>query len=132
MRKSWRYAAIAAVAAASLALSACGDQKESGGAEKPTTTAPSGGTAQSSTPPASSAATPNAEALVKANCISCHGDTLDGKGSEKKNLTKVGSRLSKEQIVTQITNGGGGMGAFKDKLKADEIEAIAVWLAAKK
>ncbi|WP_051621088.1 c-type cytochrome [Paenibacillus sp. UNC451MF] len=78
------------------------------------------------------ATTINAEAIVKQTCISCHGDTLDGKGSEKKNLQKIGAKMNKEQIVNQITNGGGGMPGFKGKLKEEEIAAVAAWLEAKK
>jgi cytochrome c551 len=74
----------------------------------------------------------NAEAVVKQNCISCHGDTLDGKGSPNKNLQKVGARLTKEQIAAQITNGGGGMSALGKVLSAEEINAVAEWLAQKK
>lgn len=90
-------------------------------------------TSASPAPAASPAATTvNAEAIIKANCISCHGATLDGNGNEKRNLTKVGSKLTKEQIVNQITNGGGGMRGFKGTLKDEEIKAVAEWLSAKK
>ncbi|TVY10861.1 cytochrome c [Paenibacillus cremeus] len=74
----------------------------------------------------------NAESIVKANCISCHGDTLDGRGAANKNLQKVGAKLSKDQIANQINNGGNGMPGFKGKLKPEEVTAVADWLAAKK
>ncbi|MDQ1911094.1 cytochrome c [Paenibacillus sp. GD4] len=138
MRHPLRYAALAAVVVAALAVSGCGSKaEEQKPAAAPTATQPAGqqNSAPASSTPASTtpaASTVNAESLVKANCIACHGDTLDGKGAEKKNLTKVGARLSKDQIAAKITNGGGGMTAFKDKLKDNEISAIAEWLAAKK
>jgi mono/diheme cytochrome c family protein len=71
-----------------------------------------------------------AEALFKQSCTSCHGVDLGGDFGP--NLQKVGSQLSKAQIITQITNGGDAMPAFEKKLKADDIEALATWLAAKK
>jgi cytochrome c551 len=132
MRYPLRYVSLAVVVAAALALSGCGTKaEEQKPAAAPTTTQPAApaNATPASTTPASAA---NAESLVKANCIACHGDTLDGKGAEKKNLTKVGARLNKDQIAAKITNGGGGMTAFKDKLKDNEISAIAEWLAAKK
>lgn len=79
-----------------------------------------------------SAAAIDAETIVKQSCIGCHGDTLDGKGSANKNLQKVGAKLTKEQITAQISDGGGGMPGFKEKLKPEEIAAISEWLAAKK
>lgn len=74
----------------------------------------------------------NAEAIFKKNCVPCHGADLKGKMGPKTDLTHVGGRLTKEQIVAQIENGGGGMVAFKGQLSADEINALADWLAAKK
>jgi mono/diheme cytochrome c family protein len=47
-------------------------------------------------------------------------------------LQHVGSKLTQEQIVAQITNGGGNMPAFGAKLKPDDIAALAAWLAATK
>ncbi|GIP24634.1 MULTISPECIES: cytochrome c [Paenibacillus] len=71
-----------------------------------------------------------AEATVKANCISCHGDQLEGKVGP--NLQKIGSQMTNEQIFTTITKGNGNMPSFKDKLKPEEIANVAEWLAAKK
>ncbi|RUT28062.1 cytochrome c [Paenibacillus zeisoli] len=71
-----------------------------------------------------------AEATVKANCISCHGDQLEGKVGPS--LQKVGAQLTNEQIFTTITKGKDAMPSFKDKLKPEEIANVAEWLAAKK
>lgn len=71
-----------------------------------------------------------AEALFKQSCTSCHGVDLEGDFGP--NLQKVGAHLTKTQIINQITNGGSSMPGFKDGLKADEIQALATWLAAKK
>ncbi|WP_159883668.1 c-type cytochrome [Paenibacillus puerhi] len=80
----------------------------------------SGGTAEAA----------GAEAVYKANCLACHGNNLQGASGP--NLQKVGARLTKDQIVAKIQNGGGGMPAYKDKLKAEEIQALADWLVTHK
>ncbi|WP_334075984.1 MULTISPECIES: cytochrome c [Paenibacillus] len=73
-----------------------------------------------------------AEAVIKANCISCHGDEL--KGGAGPNLQKVGSALSADQLFGIITKGKGGgmMPSFKDKLKEEEIANVALYLSEKK
>ncbi|MEF3306730.1 c-type cytochrome [Paenibacillus sp. GYB003] len=74
----------------------------------------------------------NAEALYKKQCISCHGDQLQGRIGPGTNLTKVGGKLTREQIATQIEKGGNGMPGFKGSLNEAEIGTLADWLAAKK
>jgi mono/diheme cytochrome c family protein len=71
-----------------------------------------------------------AEALFKANCMSCHGANLEGDFGP--NLTKVGARLSKDKIAAQITNGGGDMPAQGKNVSAADIEVLAAWLAGMK
>ncbi|SDN31010.1 Cytochrome c, mono-and diheme variants [Paenibacillus sp. yr247] len=71
-----------------------------------------------------------AQVLYKDNCMACHGAGLAGDFGP--NLTKVGSRKTKDEIVTQILGGKGDMPPFKNALKSEEIEALAAWLAAKK
>jgi len=82
-------------------------------------------------------ATPDEFAFARANyardCAACHGD--EGKGGVVK--TTEGAKLKvpslieghalkhlDEDYVDQIENGGDGMPKFKDKLKADEINAL--------
>jgi cytochrome c551 len=137
MRTSFRYVGFAAVIAAAVAVSGCGSQPETktaapaaAPAQQPAAQQPAAQQPAAQQPAAG--AKVDAESLVKANCISCHGDTLDGRGAPNKNLQKVGAKLSKEQIAEKIANGGGGMKAFKDTLKENEIAAISEWLAAKK
>ncbi|WNR45935.1 c-type cytochrome [Paenibacillus roseipurpureus] len=71
-----------------------------------------------------------AELLYKNNCLVCHGEGLAGDYGP--DLTKVGARKTKEQIVNQIMNGRVEMPPFKDKLKPEDIDALANWLASKK
>jgi mono/diheme cytochrome c family protein len=136
MKNNWRLVLLACTIAAAMAITACGAKKEEAAPQTPAAQTPAAQT-PATTPPATTQPTPaatavNAESIVKANCIACHGDTLAGNGNERRNLTKVGSKLTKEQLVTTITSGRGGMPAFKDKLKDTEIAAVAEWLAAKK
>ena len=74
--------------------------------------------------------TATAESVYKAQCVGCHAADLSG--SVGPNLQKAGSKLTAEQISTQINNGGGGMPAYKGTLSAEEITALTDWLAAKK
>lgn len=71
-----------------------------------------------------------AGATVKANCISCHGDQLQG--AVGPNLQKIGATMSADQIYTVVTKGNGMMPSFKDKLKDEEISNVALWLSEKK
>jgi cytochrome c551 len=74
-------------------------------------------------------ATEQVQSLYKQSCLSCHGNTLEGKVGPKTNLQQVGKRMSKEQITKQIASGGNGMPGFGSKLTAEEIQALAEWLA---
>lgn len=80
--------------------------------------------------PAVADATAKAEPLFKSNCMVCHGEQLQG--GMGPNISKVGERRTKEQLIDKITGGGKVMPAFKDTLKPEEIETLAAWLATKK
>ncbi|WJH35209.1 cytochrome c [Paenibacillus aurantius] len=123
MSKS-RWAGLSVSVLLALSLSACGGNKQGASPSPGGGAATPGGT--------TGGATVDAQAVYKANCVTCHGDNLEGRMGGNTNLTKVGGRKSKDQITAQITNGGNGMPAFGSKLKPDEISALADWLAAKK
>lgn len=119
------YGAVLALASL-LALAACGGGSGSqpfGGAKS---------AANELSTEAAAGASEQVQALYKQTCISCHGGNLEGRVGPATNLQKVGTKLSKEQIAKQIANGGGGMPAFGTKLKPEEVEALAAWLAEKK
>ncbi|WP_238357469.1 c-type cytochrome [Cohnella zeiphila] len=89
----------------------------------------------SSSPAASSKPLEGPEETVKlyrTSCISCHGTELQGRMGDESNLQKVGSRMTEDQIRAQIENGGSLMPAFSGKLKPDQIDALASWLAGHK
>ncbi|WP_373229990.1 cytochrome c [Cohnella sp.] len=70
------------------------------------------------------------EQLYKNMCISCHGDHLQGAiGPE---LAHIGDSMTKEQIYKKISDGGGGMPAFEDRLTEDHLITITTWLASHK
>jgi cytochrome c551 len=64
------------------------------------------------------------------NCAACHGAGMEGRSAP--NLTKVGGRLSEEQIKNKIANGGGGMPGFKSRLGDEEVNKLSAYLASKK
>jgi cbb3-type cytochrome c oxidase subunit III len=70
----------------------------------------------------------NGEAIFKANCSSCH--TLAAAGS----TGTVGPNLDQLKpamgvVVHQVTNGGSIMPAFKGKLSAAQIQAVAKYVS---
>jgi cytochrome c550 len=69
-----------------------------------------------------------AEEVYSNNCLSCHGDQLQGAFGPE--LATVGSRLSQEELADIILNGQGSMmPAFKDGLSKEEIVNLAKWLS---
>ncbi|MDZ5471989.1 cytochrome c [Bacillus sp. 31A1R] len=99
----------------SLVLAACGgggDEAADGGGGSEETTASAG----------------NAEKLYNNKCSSCHGADLAG--GVGPNITKVGSKLAKEDIENIIIKGQGAMPG--GLLQGGEASEVAEWLAAKK
>lgn len=67
-------------------------------------------------------------AYANSTCIGCHGKDLEGASGP--NLTKVGSKYSKDEILEIIKNGKGSMP--KNLVKGEEAESIAKYLAKQK
>lgn len=99
---------------ATLVLGACGGEDSSEPAETP---ADGGGETTSGV---------DAEQVVQQNCISCHGENLEGAGNFP-SLNDVGSRLSEDEIHSVIENGQGAMPA--GIIEGDEATAVAEYLA---
>ena len=72
----------------------------------------------------------DAVAVYKQTCMQCHGAELEGRMGPETNLQKIGARLTREDILDTIHNGGprGGMPAIKTIEEAD-AEKVAAWLA---
>lgn len=68
-----------------------------------------------------------AEATYQKNCLSCHGDNLQGKVGPK--ISDIGSRLSKDEILTVIQNGKGQMPGNILGGDTEKEENLASWLA---
>jgi ubiquinol-cytochrome c reductase cytochrome b subunit len=66
------------------------------------------------------------------NCRNCHA--LEGRGGQRgPDLTAVGTRLTRDQLIDQVSNGtpgGGNMPAYGKQLSAAEMEALAEFLVA--
>lgn len=71
----------------------------------------------------------DAQKIFSQKCSSCHGDHLQGQVGP--NLTKIGSKYSKADILGILKNGkSGGMPA--GLISGDDADKVATWLAAKK
>ncbi|MCC2686025.1 MAG: cytochrome c [Paenibacillaceae bacterium] len=132
-----RAARIAVCALFALALGACGNgtggnTANQGAGNNPGSTGNAGGTTgnNGTSSNVTEGVTVDAQALYTKNCVTCHGNQMEGKVGP--NLQKVGSKLSMDQIAAKIQNGGGGMPAFKGQLKDTEINGLAAWLETKK
>jgi cytochrome c551 len=68
-----------------------------------------------------------AEATYQKNCLSCHGENLQGKVGPK--LSDIGSRLSKDEILAVIQNGKGQMPGNILRGDTEQEENLASWLA---
>ncbi|MBU5267195.1 cytochrome c551 [Virgibacillus proomii] len=69
-----------------------------------------------------------AEEVYENNCASCHGADLSGANGP--DLTKVGSKLSSDEIADIIENGQGSMPP--GMAEGDDVQLLASWLAEKK
>lgn len=66
--------------------------------------------------------------FVSLGCASCHTlKAADAHGNRGPNLDEL--RPSVADVERQVTNGGDGMPAFKNRLSKAEIHALAVYVA---
>ncbi|MGB6985010.1 MAG: PQQ-binding-like beta-propeller repeat protein [Candidatus Aquilonibacter sp.] len=65
--------------------------------------------------------------VFAANCSTCHGATgLGGNGGP--NLATIPSAKNLQTVLRQVTNGGGGMPAFKGTLTAQQISDVSAYV----
>lgn len=128
-KRKWLWPA--AVLVLAVALAGCGGANDNGnGGGGSSDPAPNTGT-ETGSDAGDGAVAADAEAIYQKSCIGCHAADLSGNLGPNSDISAVGSRLSQDQIHEVISNGRGGMPAFKSQLSTDEIDALAAWLAAK-
>jgi mono/diheme cytochrome c family protein len=73
----------------------------------------------------------NGQAIFKnAGCAGCHTLAAAGsKGTVGPNLDQLASKLTVTIVARQVTNGGAIMPAFKSKLSAAQIQAVARYVS---
>ena len=94
MKKKW----LALILGTTLALTACGGNDEDNATKEP---------AEDTTNETTTAGAGDAAKIYENKCSSCHAVNLEG--GVGPNLTKVGSRLSKDEIEKVIIEGQGSM-----------------------
>lgn len=70
----------------------------------------------------------NAEDIVGKNCITCHGDQLQGGAGPA--LNKIGSKYKQNEIEHIIKNGKNGMPS--GVISGGDVTVVAKWLSEKK
>lgn len=115
-RRRWILAA-ALMAALVVGASGCGGDDDE---DTSATTAPAATTTEGEAD--------GAAVFASAGCGGCHTLAAAGaSGTTGPNLDEL--QPDKETVVEQVTNGGGGMPAFGDRLSEEEIEAVATYVA---
>ncbi len=69
----------------------------------------------------------NGAAVFTENCSTCHGATGEG-GNGGPDLLTMPLAKTEAGAIEQVTNGGGGMPAFKGTLSEEEIEDVAAFV----
>lgn len=60
-------------------------------------------------------------------CRNCH--SIGGEGGHRgPDLTTVGARLTKDQLIRQVIQGGGNMPAYGKNLSPDQVDALVAYL----
>ena len=87
-----------------------------------------GGGGDSGGDESSGSGSPGAQVFADAGCGDCHTmRAANATGKVGPNLDEL--RPNEERVVTQVTNGGNGMPAFKNELTAAEIQEVAGFVA---
>jgi mono/diheme cytochrome c family protein len=113
---------------AGLLLAGCGGDDGGGSADTAATTEQTATQETTATEGGAAQASAEGKRLFTQNCAGCH--TLadaNASGQRAPNLDEL--QAPKETVERQVTNGGGGMPAFKNRLSAQQIETIATYVS---
>ena len=61
------------------------------------------------------------------NCTVCHGAKGTG-GNGGPDITGLAAAKSATRVISQVTNGGGGMPAFKRQLTDQQIQDVSAYV----
>ena len=78
---------------------------------------------------AAAATTPGARVFYQMGCIYCHEVNGDG-GRRGPDLSSVGDRLSENQLIIRINNGGHNMPAFAGRISPTDLTQVVEFLKA--
>jgi cbb3-type cytochrome c oxidase subunit III len=119
----------AALAIIALALAGCGGGDDEGGsADTGTTTQEQTTTEQTTEDSGGSTQAAAGKEVFTSNCAGCHTLADAGtNGTQGPNLDEL--KPPEATVVRQVTNGGGGMPAFGDRLSEEQIQAVAAYVS---
>jgi ubiquinol-cytochrome c reductase cytochrome b subunit len=72
-----------------------------------------------------------AKVFFSKGCLNCHQVDQFG-GKRGPNLTFIGDKLTHDQMVLRIANGGVNMPAYSNNMKPDEMQALVAFLESRK
>src|SRR5262245_25503297 len=113
------------VGALALVGAGCGGDEDSGADEAPPATTATNG--DETTGGEGGDAANGATVFASAGCGGCHTfEAANSSGSVGPDLDDID--VTFDQVVDQVTNGGGAMPAFGDELSAQEIDDVAAFV----
>ena len=122
-----RLALLLAIASLSLVAAGCGGDDDSGSAEPPAVTTTDGTSTDAEETETGDAAN-GEQVFASAGCGGCHTFAAAGSsGTVGPNLDEAAPSFG--LVVGMVTNGGGAMPSFSDKLSEDEIRDVAAFVS---
>lgn len=122
-----RLALLLAIAALSLVAAGCGGDDDSGSAGPPAATTTNDTTTDAEETETGDAAN-GEQVFASAGCGGCHTFAAAGSsGTVGPNLDEAAPSFG--LVVGMVTNGGGAMPSFSDKLSEDEIRDVAAFVS---
>ncbi len=119
------FALFLVVGALTLVAAGCGGDDDSDSAAPPATT-----TEQSGGDSGAGDAAKGEEVFASAGCGGCHTfEAAGSSGSVGPNLDELAPSF--DQVVEQVTNGGGAMPAFAGELSEQEIRDVATYVSSR-